>query len=38
MIGHSMGGKTAMALALDSPASVGRLIVVDIAPVPTPIA
>jgi pimeloyl-ACP methyl ester carboxylesterase len=33
VIGHSMGGKTAMALALENPASVGRLIVVDIAPV-----
>ena len=33
VIGHSMGGKTAMTLALESPASVGRLIVVDIAPV-----
>ena len=34
VVGHSMGGKTAMALALISPASVGRLVVVDIAPVP----
>lgn len=33
VIGHSMGGKTAMVLALESPESVGRLIVVDIAPV-----
>jgi esterase len=33
VIGHSMGGKTAMALALTTPAMVGRLIVVDIAPV-----
>lgn len=33
VIGHSMGGKTAMTLALESPESVGRLIVVDIAPV-----
>lgn len=33
IIGHSMGGKTAMALALESPELVGRLIVVDIAPV-----
>jgi esterase len=33
IIGHSMGGKTAMMLALESPAAVGRLIVIDIAPV-----
>ena len=33
VVGHSMGGKTAMALALTSPASVGNLVVVDIAPV-----
>jgi esterase len=33
VIGHSMGGKTAMTLALDSPESAGRLIVGDIAPV-----
>jgi len=33
VIGHSMGGKAAMALALAWPASVGRLLVVDIAPV-----
>jgi len=33
VIGHSMGGKAAMTLALESPESVGRLIVVDIAPV-----
>ena len=34
VMGHSMGGKTAMALALRQPAAVGRLVVVDIAPVP----
>jgi len=33
VLGHSMGGKTAMALALRQPAAVGRLVVVDIAPV-----
>lgn len=33
VIGHSMGGKAAMVLALDHPALVRRLIVADIAPV-----
>ncbi|MZR12620.1 alpha/beta fold hydrolase [Maritimibacter sp. DP07] len=33
VIGHSMGGKAAMVLALDRPALVNRLIVADIAPV-----
>lgn len=32
LIGHSMGGKTAMRLALDAPQRVERLVVVDIAP------
>lgn len=34
VIGHSMGGKVAMALALAEPAGVARLLVADIAPVP----
>lgn len=33
VIGHSMGGKTAMALALEHPQAVGALGVIDIAPV-----
>lgn len=36
VVGHSMGGKTAMQLALDFPDLVERLIVVDIAPVQYP--
>jgi len=36
VLGHSMGGKTAMELALRYPDRVGRLIVADIAPVPYP--
>jgi pimeloyl-ACP methyl ester carboxylesterase len=34
VLGHSMGGKTAMLLALERGDLIGRLIVVDIAPVP----
>jgi esterase len=34
VIGHSMGGKVAMALALAHPDAVARLLVADIAPVP----
>jgi len=34
VLGHSMGGKTAMTLAIMAPERVGRLLVADIAPVP----
>jgi pimeloyl-ACP methyl ester carboxylesterase len=34
LAGHSLGGKTAMALALTQPALVSRLAVLDIAPIP----
>jgi esterase len=37
LIGHSMGGKIAMVLALAHPAAVERLLVVDIAPVAYPV-
>lgn len=39
IVGHSMGGKVAMALALAQPEGVARLLVADIAPVtyPTPL-
>lgn len=36
LLGHSMGGKVAMELALTAPAKVERLLVVDIAPVSYP--
>lgn len=36
VMGHSMGGKVAMALALTRPAAVSRLLVSDIAPVASP--
>lgn len=35
VVGHSMGGKVAMALALRHPQQVSRLAVVDVSPVPT---
>jgi pimeloyl-ACP methyl ester carboxylesterase len=36
LLGHSMGGKTAMLLALTHPQLVRRLVIVDVAPVPYP--
>ena len=36
LVGHSMGGKAAMALALSRPGLVRRLVVVDVAPVTYP--
>jgi esterase len=37
LIGHSMGGKVAMVAALQDPAAIERLVVVDVAPVAYPI-
>ena len=37
LMGHSMGGKAAMAVALLHPAAVSRLVVVDVAPVAYPL-
>jgi len=34
LVGHSMGGKVAMTMALQTPVAISRLVVVDIAPVP----
>ena len=34
LVGHSMGGKTAMVLAMDAPELIKKLVVVDIAPKP----
>nr|NIR28955.1 alpha/beta fold hydrolase [Gammaproteobacteria bacterium]NIR82560.1 alpha/beta fold hydrolase [Gammaproteobacteria bacterium]NIR88607.1 alpha/beta fold hydrolase [Gammaproteobacteria bacterium]NIU03701.1 alpha/beta fold hydrolase [Gammaproteobacteria bacterium]NIV51036.1 alpha/beta fold hydrolase [Gammaproteobacteria bacterium] len=36
LVGHSMGGKVAMRLALEQPEHVAALVVVDIAPVAYP--
>lgn len=36
LVGHSMGGKVAMMAALEAPAAVARLLVLDIAPVRYP--
>ena len=36
VVGHSMGGKAAMQLALDAPARIASLTVIDIAPKPYP--
>jgi pimeloyl-ACP methyl ester carboxylesterase len=37
LVGHSMGGRVAMLAALGYPELVGRLVVVDVAPAPTPV-
>ncbi|MDR1806787.1 MAG: alpha/beta fold hydrolase [Propionibacteriaceae bacterium] len=37
LVGHSMGGRAAMLTALAYPELVGRLVVVDVAPAPTPV-
>ena len=37
LVGHSMGGKVAMAAALEAPGAVSRLLVADIAPVQYPL-
>ena len=36
LVGHSMGGKVAMAAALEAPGAIARLLVADIAPVTYP--
>ena len=36
LVGHSMGGKVAMQLALRHPGRVSRLLIADIAPMPSP--
>jgi pimeloyl-ACP methyl ester carboxylesterase len=36
LVGHSMGGKVAMAAALEAPGAISRLLVADIAPVTYP--
>lgn len=36
LLGHSMGGKVAMQLAIDQPEKINRLVIVDVAPVAYP--
>ncbi|TXS93629.1 alpha/beta fold hydrolase [Parahaliea aestuarii] len=36
LVGHSLGGKVAMRIALDAPSTIGKLVVADIAPVDYP--